>query len=96
MRMVLRLASNTCVADIDIVIARGEIATGGIAQCDVVAAGGVAIERKTAIRRVVAAGLVIIERFITIGRVFVAGYTSGEQSQSANQPVAVLPAPVYC
>ena len=39
------LASNTTIADVDIVIARGEIVAGCNAQCDVVAAGGVVQER---------------------------------------------------
>ena len=56
------LARNTSVADIDIVIARGEIATGLKAQGDVVAAGGVANERMLTDGRVVVAGGVVNER----------------------------------
>ena len=55
-------ASNTGVADIDIVIASGEIIAGFKAQCDVVAAGCVA-ERTETSGRVVVAGCVAIERY---------------------------------
>ena len=86
MRMVLDFASHTKVADIDIVIASGEIHTGFKAQCDVAAAGSVAIERLNTIGRVVAAGCVAKERLVTVGRVAVAGWLL----LSAPAPVAVL------
>jgi hypothetical protein len=49
------LASNTFVADIDIVVAHGEIVTGRSAQRDVVAAGCVVSERSITAGCVVAA-----------------------------------------
>lgn len=52
----VRLASDAGVADIDVVIARGEIYTGLIPQSDVVAAGGVEIERGVTAGRVFVAG----------------------------------------
>jgi SpoVK/Ycf46/Vps4 family AAA+-type ATPase len=52
------LASLTSVADIDIVIAGGEIPTGVKAQCDVAAAGPVAEERVNTGGRVAPAGCI--------------------------------------
>jgi hypothetical protein len=46
------LVSNTLVANIDIVIARGEVQTSFKAYCDITAAGGVAKERIKAVGRV--------------------------------------------
>src|SRR5205823_13590624 len=63
---------NTFIADIDIVIACGQIKTGTTAQGDIAAAGFVAKERCLAIGRVVAASRVAIERCLTGGRVEVA------------------------
>ena len=60
-------------ADIDIVIARGEVATGVKAQRDVVAAGGVAKERVNTVGRVVVAGGVANRARKTDGRVVCAG-----------------------
>ena len=68
----VRLASDAGVADIDIIIARGEIYTGLIPQSDVVAAGGVEIERGVTAARVFVASGVGIERRITAGRILAA------------------------
>ena len=67
------LGRNTSVADIDIVIARGEVDSGVNAKGDVVVAGGVGNERKSTISRVFDAGGVEIERVNTVGRVPKAG-----------------------
>src|SRR5882724_12018849 len=64
-----RLASDTTIADVDIVTAGGESSTGSDAQSDVVAAGCVAKEGLQAIGRVVAAVDVAVERAPTVGRV---------------------------
>lgn len=61
------------VADIDVVIARGEAEPGPGAQSDVVAAGCVVPERKRAVGRVIVAGAVVNERLITSSRVVDAG-----------------------
>src|SRR6478672_7611355 len=76
----VRLASDAGVADIDIIIARGQIYTGLIPQSDVVAAGGIGIERGVTAGRVVAAGGVGMERIITDGRV-VAALTSAREAR---------------
>ena len=46
------LTSDTNVANVDIVVARGEISTGSKAQCDVAAATGVVEERIKTVGRV--------------------------------------------
>ena len=66
------LASNTFVADVDIVVAGGEIVTGASAQGDVSVTSGVAIERKSTVGRVFVAG-VVKERLPTGGGVYGAG-----------------------
>jgi hypothetical protein len=58
------LARHSSVADINIVIARGEIPTGLKAQGDIAPAGCV-IERLSTVGCVEAAGLVVKERLIT-------------------------------
>src|SRR5437763_8467693 len=60
---------NTFVADINIIIARGEEVTGGKPQCNVVESGGVVTERFSTDGRVDAAGCVFEEREPTDGRV---------------------------
>src|SRR6266536_2072092 len=64
-----RLAGDTCIADIDIVIARGERETGNSAQRDVVAAAGVVMERLTTDGRVGEADGVAYERLSAVRRV---------------------------
>src|SRR5215217_2318403 len=64
-----RLASNTSVADIDIVTASGEIKAGVNTQCNVAAAGRVVEERIDTGSRVAAAGGVAKECPKTVGRV---------------------------
>ena len=83
------LSPNTFVADIDIVIARGEIQTGAKAQGDITVTC-VAIERQITVGGVVVAGDVEIERVSTVGRVAVAGFVA----TSARSPLAVLSLPV--
>src|SRR5207247_9370250 len=61
--------SNTFVADINIIIARGERVTSCKAQCNVVEAGGVATERFSTDGRVDAAGCVCNECEPTDSRV---------------------------
>src|SRR5207237_9987723 len=61
--------TNTFVADINIIIARGEEVTGGKPQCNVVESGGVVTERKSTDGRVDAAGCVFEGREKTDGRV---------------------------
>ena len=65
----IRFAGNAIVADIDIIIARGESVTRRIAQGDIVIARGVATERHHPGGRVDAASLVAKERTKTGGRV---------------------------
>jgi hypothetical protein len=62
------LASNTSVADIDIVIARRKIPPGSTAQGNVVVAG-VAKERFRTVGRIVAAGGVFKERTSSVSRI---------------------------
>ena len=69
MRMVLD-SPATPVADVDVVIARGEIFTGFVTQGDVIAAGCVATERIKTGGRVTVGGCIAFERLITGGRVF--------------------------
>src|SRR5438046_1810894 len=89
------LASNALVADVDVVVARGEIQAGAIAQGDitaasvikkrtvaighVVAAGSVAIKCLSAVGHVAAAGCVASERLPTSGRVRAAGCATKER-----------------
>ena len=61
----IRLVSNTYIADVDIVIARSEIAPGEIAQCDVADAGCVVKERIVTGGSVAVAGGVGKERKTT-------------------------------
>ena len=72
MRVVPGLYSNTCIADIDIIRALGEITTGIVAQCDVVAAAD-AKECASAVSRVIRARLIARERCSACGRVVGAG-----------------------
>src|SRR5882724_5106090 len=67
-----RLASDTTIADVDIVTAGGESSTGSDAQSDVVAAGGVAKEGIMTAGCVVSAACVAKERLQAIGRVVAA------------------------
>jgi hypothetical protein len=67
-----RFASNTCVADVDIVIARGQRAAGVHTGCNIVGAG-VVKERTKTVGRVVVAGGVEQERIKTVGRVVAPG-----------------------
>jgi hypothetical protein len=83
------LTRNSSVADIDVVIARGEINAGLRAHSDVVAAG-IVLERISTIGRVIAAGCVAIERIKTVGRVEVAVVLL----KRAPLPLAALPPPV--
>jgi hypothetical protein len=53
-----RLTRNSRVADVDIVIARGEINAGFGAYRDVIAAGCVALKRPITVGRVIEAGCV--------------------------------------
>src|SRR5205807_8217727 len=68
------------VADVDVVIARGEICACVNAQGSVVAAAVVVKERTLTVGRVVAAGEVHIERSLTVGRVSVAGEVGNERT----------------
>jgi hypothetical protein len=64
------LGGNTCVADIDIIIACGEIDAGLKTRCYIVVAGCVVKKRiKTADRRVVTACCVALEGINTDSRV---------------------------
>ena len=63
------VTSDTDVADIDIVMSRGEIGTGIRAQGDIVAAGSVKKKRTPTNGRVVVAGGVAKERLSANGRV---------------------------
>jgi len=65
----IRFVRNATVADIDIIIARGESVTRRIAQGDIVIARGVATERRITVSRVEAASLVAKKRTKTRGRV---------------------------
>ena len=73
------LGRNTCVADVDIVIARGEIVPRARTQCDIARAGGVVKERINTVGRVVAAGCVAKERTNTGGCVGDAGDVVNER-----------------
>ena len=66
------LGRNTCVADVDIVIARGEIAPAPVPNA-ILPAPGVLLERTNTGGRVEVAGGVVKERITTGGRVEVAG-----------------------
>src|SRR5438034_1517342 len=74
------LGSYTKVADVDIVIARGKIPTGGFAQRDIPAAACVAKERVSTVGRVEAARCVAKEPLATGGRVGEAGVKSKRRS----------------
>jgi hypothetical protein len=81
------LASNTSIADVDIVIAGSKIPTGIKTHSDVVTAGCVVIKRTVTGGRVVVASCVDLERSTTGGRVVVAGRIDTERI-SANGIVA--------
>ena len=81
------LGRNTCIADVDIVIARSKVCTGGSAQCDVAAAGGVIVERIFTGGRVCAAGCVEHEGLKTVGRVVLAGGVAKERSNTVGRVV---------
>src|SRR6266513_1787981 len=85
----LSLPGNPLVADIDIVIARGEIYTGSHAQSDIAAAGGVKQRLKT-VGRVPVAGCVVFERFNTVGRVEAALCVARERLKTVGRVVAAL------
>src|SRR5439155_14460574 len=78
----IALGRNTEVADVGIVIARGEISTGSSAQCDIAAAGCVASERIKTAGRVGLALCVAIERQNTVGRIGAAGFVEIERSST--------------
>src|SRR5438046_10755024 len=84
----VRVYSNTLVADINIVIARGEIGTGENAQGDVATAAFVVLESVATDRRVTAAGGVAQERTITGGRIETASFIELERT-GANSRVRV-------
>src|SRR5258705_4225705 len=67
------LSINTLVADIDIVIADGEISTGSKAQGDITVAGRIFRERSNAVSCVSVATGVAVESSSTIGDVVIAG-----------------------
>src|SRR6516162_614396 len=82
------LAGNSWVADIDIVIARGEISTGSPAQCDVEAAGCIVPEREKTHGRVAAAGCIALERSSAGGRVEETGIVSAERTITGGRVAA--------
>ena len=82
------LASNTVIADIDIVIASGELIASLRAQCDVLFAGGIAKERRNTVGRIAATSCIIKERQHTIGRV------DSRIAKERRKPSAPLPLPV--
>ena len=67
------LRSDTIAAEIDIVTARGEIATGVITQGDISATARVDEQRVKTVGGVVVASRVVCERIVTGGSVVVAG-----------------------
>ena len=86
----VRLRIGTArVADIDIVIARGEIEAGVMAQGDVVVASVVLEERTDTVCGVVVAGSVAIERLEPVSRVGAAGVVGKERFKAkAGIPLA--------
>ena len=86
-----QVARETAVADIDIVTASGESATGARAQPDVVATGFITKEGIKTAGRVVTAACVAKECLQAIGRVVVAVDVAVERPQP---PVAVFQMPV--
>ncbi len=79
------LASNTNVPDIDVVVARREIATGEIAQGDVADTSCVIQERIVAAGRVAVAGCVGEERKITECRVVRSGCVGEERKTTGSR-----------
>src|SRR5204863_474465 len=86
----VRLTSNPCVADVDVVIARGEPETSSVAQCGVVAAGSVVIERTRTIGRVVITSCIVVERKKTTSRVVIAGYVVSERNVAIGRVAAAI------
>ena len=84
----LRLASYTRVADIDIIVARGEIAACAKSQCDVKLANCIARERTVTHGRVLGAGSVLTERPHTVRYVEVTGCVEKERRSSRSRVVA--------
>ena len=76
------LTGDTLVPYIDIVVARGEITTGEIAQRNVAIAGCVDIERTNTAGRVPAAGCIVVERGNADGRVKIAGGVEKERKST--------------
>src|SRR6266542_2589776 len=66
------LHSRTYIADVDVIIACGEIHAGAKAQCDVEVTGAV-YQRTSTVGRVQGTGCVVFERNATRCRVFEAG-----------------------
>ena len=72
-----RLASHPLIADVDVVIACGQINACASSQCDVVVTGGICGERLIAHSRVVSAGREAQKRSITNCGVAVAAVANG-------------------
>ncbi len=79
------VTSDTDVADIDIVMSRGEIGAGIRAQGDIVAAGSVKKKRTPTNGRVVVAGGVAKERLSANGRVEAADGVELERSSTVSR-----------
>jgi hypothetical protein len=83
-----RLVSYSAIANVDVVIACGQINPCARAQGDVSAAGGVAVERKGTNRRVVSADGIVLKGTSSIGRVVVARRVKQERSIASSCIVA--------
>ena len=83
------LGRNTNIADVDVIIARGEISTGSCAQGDIEAAG-VVKERLQTVGRVEAAGCVFIERKSTVGRIALADSVTKERKSTVGRVVSAV------
>ncbi len=72
-----RLASHPVIADVDVVIACGQINACAGAQCDVAITGGIGRERLIAHSRVVSAGREAQKRSVANRRIAVAAVANG-------------------
>src|SRR2546423_6550300 len=82
------LASHTRVADIDVIVARGQIGTCPISQCDVKTAGYIVAERLITHGGVLVAGLVPTKRPHTVGHIEVTSSVENKRLSSRSRVVA--------